>query len=94
MHASTPTLGLNPAADPCLARVRTKRIAHWGAPRTMTRSEPRLDTRWPADERRSRRAHANRMGGGLAATIENVLFAVTLAAIGYVYLGALPALAL
>ena len=84
MHASTHSLGFNPAADCRLVHVRETRTWYVGAPTV----EPGFDPQRAANEGSRPRLHSNRIHDRLAAHAEHALFAGTLAAIGFLYVGA------
>jgi hypothetical protein len=94
MHASTHALGPNAAADSRLARVREPKTRNVGTATAIAGVSPSLDAHRAVDERAGPRSHSNWIPPSLARRVETALFAVTLAAFGYLYLGALPAQAL
>ena len=89
MHITTHTLGLNPAADCCLARVRETMAGFAGAPAIVTRDESRFKPERATGEDARPHLRSNRIHPGLRDPVENALFAVTLVAIGCQSLGAL-----
>ena len=91
MHASTHSLDFNPAADCSFVHVRETRTSCVGAPTPVTHVEPGLDPQRAANEGSCPRLRSNGIHFRLAAQLEHALFAVTLAASGFLYLGALLA---
>jgi hypothetical protein len=87
VHASTRTIDLNEVADASPPRAREKRTRHVGTARTATEPGPGVDLAQAADICIGSRRCAKRVHSRLAYGVEHALFAVMLAATGYLYLG-------
>lgn len=83
MYSSAHALGSNPAGDCCLARVRETRTSYAGISPTVAGVEPSADSERVMGERAGPHSPSNRIHLRLGEQVEYALFAVTLAAIGY-----------
>lgn len=87
MHASTHTIDLNEVADARPPCAREERARHVATATTATEPEPGVDLAQVADIRARAHRCAKHVHSRLAYGVEHVLFAVILAATGYLYLG-------
>jgi hypothetical protein len=85
MYSSTHTLGPNPAVDGCLARVTETRTSNPGARVLRARAgvERGPDPERATNEHADPHSQSKRIHWRLGEHVEYALFAVTLAAIGY-----------
>ena len=83
MHSSAHTLDSNPAGDCCLARVRETRTSYAGISAMVAGVEPSPASERVMGERAGPHSPSNRIRLRLGEQVEYALFAVTLAAIGY-----------
>jgi hypothetical protein len=87
VHASTHPIDLNEVADTRPPRAGRARARHVVAATTATGPEPGIDLAQAADICIGSRRGAKRVHSRLAYSVEHALFAVMLAATGYLYLG-------
>ena len=83
MHSSAHTLGSNPAGDCCLARVRETRTSYAGTSAIGAGVEPSPASERVMGELAGPHSPSNRIRLRLGEHVDYALFAVTLAAIGY-----------
>ena len=87
MNYPTHALDLHPATNPWLARVRKTKVTRERCLAATAIAAAIPGPEPTADELSDLGLSVNRFRSGLAARVEYALFAVTLAAVGYLYLG-------